>query len=360
VSASRLASSTDPSSLDFRPLNGVLVEVAGPLAVSSTEIPALQSSNTCSSGSRYLDGFEVAAGAHNLFVTFFFGDNVSACLAGGCRTCDIGPITTSHGLDFVRGVARAHKGQTDAVVVVSPVDEIDFPRAGSIRSILASHTPEGTTVSVQNAVVVGYNSVSATKGSLFLQDAGGGRWSGIQLFCTAAACNDAAKALLPGEMVDVSGKLVWYLGNTPEIDSTEAPLKVGASKALTTSLSAGEVGMTAAASGGVFAPYNQVYVKVSGTLSVASVTPNDLLTTCTGTTDTSYEGFQMSDGAHDYLVADLFAPTYTLCVSDRCAPCASPVTGGAAFSSVSGVARVGRGSRVQIAPTGDLDVVAAQ
>lgn len=356
VSASRLAKSLSPASADFRPLNGVLVEVAGPLDVASTDVAPLMSSNTCTGGAHYLEGFEAAGGEGGFYVSFFFNDNVGSCLAGGCRTCDVGPITTAQHLDFVRGVARAQKGQSDPVVVVSPVDEIDFPRSGSVRSTLAANPLDGASVSVQDAVVVGYNEVSATKGSLFLQDAGGGRWSGIQLFCTAAACNDVAKTLVAGDVVDVSGNFLRYLGTTPEIESLVAPQKKGVSKALTMTIAGPEASLTAVGESAAFRAYNQVYVKVAGTMAVASLEPMALMVTCMASGLPSYEGFQVNDGTNDYLVADLFAPAYTLCVNDGCAECLNPVATDAAFTSVAGVARIGRGGRVQIAPTKDADL----
>jgi hypothetical protein len=359
VHASSVATTVNPSSPAFRPYNGVLVELTGPITVTSTDVLATQSSNTCTGGNRYREGFEAGAGATRLYVGFFFADNISSCLAGGCRTCDVGPITTAHRLNFLRGVARAHKGAGDTVVTIAPVDEIDMPRTRSIRALHAQQPSDGQTVTVEQAVVVGYNSVSSTRGSLFLQDQGGGRWSGLQLFCTAAACNDVAKVLAPGDLINVTGKYLLYQGNTPEIDAAVAPVKTGSTRPVATTPPPGALDMSLPAYAAEFQPYNQAYVRIAGPISVANLTPEDLTLSCGPAALPRFEGFQVSDGAHEYLVADLFAPTYTYCVEGGCDPCTNAVGLGDRWSRVSGIARIGRASRIQLAPTADSDVVPA-
>jgi DNA/RNA endonuclease YhcR with UshA esterase domain len=359
VPAADLAKDLDPASAAFQRLNGVLVEVAGPLDVASVDVPELQSSTTCTGGARYRDGFEVAAGAAALYVNFFFNDNVDSCVAGGCRTCELGPITADDQLTRLRGVARVYKGQADPVVVVSPVDELDFPRAGSIRAVLAG-AAEKATVTVEDAVVVGYNPLSSGRGSLFVQDAGGGRWSGIQLFCTADACSSAAATLAPGDVITFTGRFTRYLGTTPEIESAVAPTKstaTAATRAVT--IDGNAAGMTALAGSGSFEPYNQVYVTVKGSVSVADLAPTELAVTCEDSLLTGYEGFKASDGSAEYLVADLFAPAYTFCVAGgSCGECVNPVAEDAAWSALSGILRIGRGGVPQIAPVSDADLVA--
>jgi hypothetical protein len=282
-------------------------------------------------------------------------------VAGGCRACDVGAITTAHELDVLRGVARAHSGREGAVVAVSPTDEIDFPRSRSVRALHAVSVANGTAVTVENAVVVAYNAVTSSTGSLFLQDAGGGRWSGIQLFCTGSTCNAAAKALAPGDVVTVSGKYTRYLGTTPEIETNVAPVKAATPSVVRWTAVSGEVlDMAVDATDAHFLPYNQAYVKVSGAITVADLVPEELQAACPGASAdvTRHEGFQITDGAHQLLVGDLFAPAYTACVEGGCDPCANPVTLESAYGAVAGVARVGRGGKIQIAPTSDADLVA--
>jgi hypothetical protein len=353
VPASAVGKTLAPSSAEFRRLSGVLVQVAGPLSIDAVDVPELQSSDTCTGGARYRDGFE----AGGVYVSLFFNDNVRSCLAGGCRACDAGAIATGHELAFLRGVVRSYKGQGDAVTVVAPADEIDFPRVGSIRAIHAGTVPENLTATVEDAVVVGYNAVSSSKGSLFLQDAGGGRFSGIQLFCTTETCASAAATLARGDVVSVSGKYVRYLATTAEIESAAAPQKsITTATVVATKIDGSAADMTATAGGGAFDPYNQAYVTLGAAVSVADVTPEELAVTCAESLTTGYEGFKASDGTFDYLVADLFAPTYTLCVENGCEPCANPVAADGTFSSVSGILRIGRGGKVQIAPTRDADL----
>src|SRR5262249_20098544 len=105
---------------------------------------------------------------------------------------------------------------------------------------LRTTTPtDGTTVTLQNVVVVA-RVASSKNGRLYVQDAGGGMQTGVQIFCnyggTTAACTNhnetSFEAFMRGQVVSITGKVSHY---TP----TGAPATVALLEIDTPTITAG-------------------------------------------------------------------------------------------------------------------------
>src|SRR5262249_5458896 len=324
------------------------------------------------STAKFANVFQVTSGASDIYVDAFFNNTLSLCIPGGCATC-ANAVTGSDTFVQVRGVAIVAKGATAGYkAAVAPVEDVDMPRPTTVRALLAAPpavTSPLTPVTLSNVVVVGHHE-SATSANLYVQDPGGGRYSGIQVFCSTSAeptCLTTIQGLVAGDVIDVTGGYSVFSTYTPEvIASTTGPVhltitKVGSTIApvAATVAAANVQHASALTTGGAialsprFAAYDQVLVTLAGPVSVSatSVSP-DLMSTCTGG-KTDWKGFALSNG--DIYVGDLFGPTnMSMCVVDQCddAGCMGTdvVNMGDSFASVTGVARLSKNTQVQIAP----------
>jgi hypothetical protein len=360
-----------PDSPDFKPYNGVYVRVNSAATVTSAHVTEFDS-GSCTGGNKFFNAFEASVGADKVNVFAFFNDSLGRCIAGGCATCN-SPVAMADSYNFARGVARWEKKSGAPTVVLSPVEDIDIPRAGSARAVLATPPSTNAAVTLSGVVVVAHNArVGGTSANLYVQDPGGGRYSGIQVFCqtsAAATCVTDILALSPGDVINVTGKYSVFQSFNPEVIAP-AIVKAGATATVVAAsvLPADAVrpdGGFAAGSTAVmsnhFAPYNQVLVKVDGPVSVtATMVDPDLVGTCTGNM-MDWRGFSASMAATSVYVGDLFAPAgFSLCEVDQCdtKTCATGdmVNMTDTFASVMGVARFSKNNKLQLAPRSNADI----
>jgi hypothetical protein len=223
-------------------------------------------------------------------------------------------------------------------------------------------------------------------GHVWIQDAGGGQYSGIELFCNYGGSSpncpltqQEIDALTVGEVVDVTGDFETFLLSTApagavpnvEIDaptitatgSTMAPVAVDVAAAL---VSKGNFALD-----GTAEPYKGTYVHVTGAsvFQASSVTAAEFASSCVDMstppqTGTTYAGFELA-GASQTLAMELsFYNTVTYCLP--CSgvampyPCTNAVTASEGFTSVRGIVEPGYNANgqvyLEISPTADADV----
>jgi hypothetical protein len=374
VPASILAAA--PDSTDFAPYNGVYVEIAATALVTSAHVVEFDS-GSCAGSQKFANAFAVSVGGVDGYVYAFFNDSLSLCVSGGCASC-FRAVAPGQTFPYLRGVLQTQTFHPDgglavAKVVLAPVEDLDVPAPGSVRALLAGAPTAGDPVTLTQVVVVAHNAMVGHKSAnLFVQDPGGGRYSGMQIYCDktkdgAASCVDDILALVPGDVIDVQGSYDVYQSLTPEVVVPTAIVKSGTTADLVYATPA--VPDVAAAAGSAdgtaisthFAPYNQVLVKVMGPASVASVAVADLYSTCGAGLD-DWKGFSVDVGASTLYVGDLFADAgMSLCQVDQCdnTTCANEVQVGQSYDYVEGVARFSKNAKVQLAPRSMADVPAS-
>jgi hypothetical protein len=264
----------------------------------------------------------------------------------------------------------------------------DAPPA-TIASLRQSPPATGTVVTLTNVVVVG--SVSSTKyGHIWVQDAGGGQYTGIQVFCafssSTAPCSltrAALDALKPGAIVTVNGQFTVETPsataptgtpNSLEIDSPTVTVGTTMGSAVAVSVDAATLAMGNYAAGGPADAYKGAYVEVTASaVTASSVDPAEFEDSCTGmgsgsgsaATGTTYDGFEATSGSTTLAIAFTFYDSLTYCLPCSAAnpyPCANAVTASEAFTTVRGVVEADYSSSagdvyLQISPVVDTDLV---
>ncbi|HSQ66756.1 MAG TPA: hypothetical protein VLM85_26235 [Polyangiaceae bacterium] len=211
-------------------------------------------------------------------------------------------------------------------------------------------------------------------GDVWVQDQGGGPYSGIHLSCayggTAPNCSltqTQIDALTAGEVVNVTGIFTVY---TPTIPSNApSQIRLDAPAISPTGQTVAPVAMTVAASavakaqlGAASDPYKGVYVNVSagGPYTVSSTTATEFQTSCPGDAGTTYNGFEAASGSTTLAIGLVFYDTVTYCMSGCGLPCPSPVTT-QAFTSVAGIVEPSSNKNgaiyLGISPTLDSDLL---
>ncbi len=262
--------------------------------------------------------------------------------------------------------------------------DVDAPPAGgsqSIKSIRMTQPTNGAPITLQNVVVTGH--VSSKKyGHVWVQDQGGGAYSGIQLFCnyggTKPSCmmtQSQIDALTVGSVVNVTGTFSSFLlGTAPagaqpnlEIDApmitatgqTMAAVPVDVPAAM---IARDQLASTAAD------PYKGAYVHVTGSFPISSTTPKEFSSTCTDKSTppqsgTTFGGVEVTGGGQTLAIGLNFYNTMTFCLP--CAgvampyPCTNALSN-QTFTSVSGVVEPEYNKNgmvyLQISPTTDADL----
>jgi hypothetical protein len=260
----------------------------------------------------------------------------------------------------------------------------DAPAAAAttIKQVRMNQPTNGTMVSFQNVVVTAH--VSSKKyGHVWVQDAGGGEYSGIELFCdyggTKPNCSMTQAqidALAIGTVVNATGSFNSFLLSTAptgaqpnfEIEQvmitatgqTMTPVAVDVPAA---TVAHDQLGAATAD------PYKGAYVHVTGTsYSVTSVTPMEYTSTCTDKTmppqtGTTYGGVELSAGSTMLDVGLNFYNTVTYCLpcTGVAMPyaCSNPITT-QTFTSLSGIVEPEYNSNgkvyLQVSPTSDTDL----
>jgi hypothetical protein len=240
-----------------------------------------------------------------------------------------------------------------------PADRTEIDAAiTSVRQLRMSPPAKGTIVNLAGLVVMAHVSSKRT-GSVWVQDVGGGMYSGIHVFCnftdgTCALQQTQLDALAVGTVVNVSGTVAMYLptsapaGAVPELEldaptitstgDTRAPVAVDAAAA--------DVAKTVL--GVASDPYKGCYVHVTGASSwtASTVTASELTGTCTDQsmppqTGMQYTGFEAAGASATLAVGLGFYDTLTYCLPCTGVPapypCNNPVTASQTFPKLQGI-----------------------
>jgi len=248
--------------------------------------------------------------------------------------------------------------------------------ATTIKAIRMNQPTDGTMVTLQNVVVTGH--VTSKKyGHVWVQDAGGGQYSGIQLYCnyggTTPSCTMTQAqidALSVGSVVNVTGTFKSFLLSTApagaqpnlEIDAPAITMTGQSMTPVAIAVDAATVAKDQLASPAAD-PYKGAYVKVTGPFTVSSVTANEFQTACTGSNGsagTTYGGFDAAGGGQTLAVGLSFYKTVTYCLPDCGYTCTNQVAANESFSTVGGIVEPEYNTNgqvyLQISPTTDGDL----
>ena len=261
----------------------------------------------------------------------------------------------------------------------------DAPAAQSttVKQIRMNQPTNGAMVSLSNVVVTGH--VSSKKyGHVWVQDQGGGEYSGIEVFCdyggtkpSCAMTQAQIDALAIGTVVNVTGSFNSFLLSTAptgaqpnfEIESPTITATGATMTPVAVDVAASTVAHDQLAASGAD-PYKGAYVHITGasTFSVTSTTPMEFSMSCTDKsmppqTGTTYGGVELSAGATMLDVGLNFYNTVTYCLpcSGVAMPyaCANPITN-QTFTGLSGIVEPEYNSNgkvyLQISPTSDSDL----
>ena len=306
---------------------------------------------------------------HTLLITILgavLAVGTTACRSGGGNTPD---ASTHHGDSGGGGV------------------DADLGMITTVKNIRMNQPTNGTIVTLQNVVVV--QQVTSSKyGHVWVQDQGGGMYSGIELFCNYGGSNPKCtttraqiKALTPGTVVTITGSFSSFLLSTapagaqpvleidnPTITSTGQTMTPMAVDVPAATIAKDQLAATGAD------PYKGAYVHVTGATSipVSSVSPMEFSATCQdmsmpAMSGTTYGGFEATAGGATLAVSLNFYDTVTWCLPCTGTgsnfmpyPCAKPVTTTTTFTGVSGIVEPEYNSNgavyLQVSPTTDSDL----
>lgn len=276
--------------------------------------------------------------------------------------------------------------------------DADLGMITTVKNLRMNQPTNGTLVTLQNVVVVGRVASSKTT-KIWVQDQGGGQYSGIEIYCkygsNCTLTQTAAKAIKAKAVVNVTGKFDSFaFSNPPNAQPTleiESPVitDTGSTMApVAVDVTAATIAMDQFAAGGGADPYKGAYVHVSDATSVnvTNVMAGEYQATCSDMTmptplmGTTYDGFEAKAGSATLAVGLTFYSSV-----DWCIPCVGSaagfnpypcpdttsmyptqqVTGSTTFKGISGVVETesmaGSGSNtgtvyLQIAPTYDGDI----
>jgi len=243
----------------------------------------------------------------------------------------------------------------------------------TIAELRQTPPPDGTIVTLPAVVVVVHVS-SKTSGSVWVQDAGGGTYSGIHVFCSfSSGCGlqqAQIDALAVGTVVNVTGTFQHYLatgapaGAIPELE-IDAPAITSTGDTMQPAAVDASAADIAKAAITTSEPYRGTYVHVTGSSFTAStVTPPELAGTCIDRsmppqTGTQYSGFEASGGAATLAVGLGFHDTLTYCLPCTGVPlpyaCNNAVTQNQVFTKLQGIVDANDGF-VRISPVLDADL----
>src|SRR5262249_42655940 len=210
-------------------------------------------------------GFLGKAGSSDVNVGFSLYNVVGWCLTNVCELACDQPVSEGMSFSGVSGLVRALGGhasvdpylpgdlvlegstpapdagtvssQPDAPSVVvpdAPLPEPDAPPAAATVAAVAKTPPaDGTEVTLASVVVVG-NELRSSGSQVYVQDPGGGPWSGLLVYCGTATCKPSLAALQPGDVIAVTGNFKAFKsggGTTLELGEPLTVTPSGASAA---------------------------------------------------------------------------------------------------------------------------------
>jgi hypothetical protein len=257
---------------------------------------------------------------------------------------------------------------------IGPGPDAPGPSAVSIASLRMNQPVNLTPVNLANVVVTA-RVTSKKSGNVWVQDAGGGMYSGIHLFCnyggTTPSCTMTQAeidALAVGQVVNVSGKFSTFTptmpAGAPQLEITSPTITAAGSTMtpvaidVTAATLAKDQSMVAGAD-----PYKGAYVRITpGPLPVSSITATEFATTCTsstGTAGTTFSGFEATGGGKTLAVGLRFYSTLTYCIPACGYPCTNPVTN-QNFKTIAGIVEPATNKNgsayLEISPVQDTDL----
>lgn len=245
----------------------------------------------------------------------------------------------------------------------------------TIKAIRMHQPTDGTSVALQNVVVTAH--VTSKKyGHVWVQDAGGGQYSGIELYCnyggTTPNCSltqAQIDALQVGSVINVTGSFKSFLLSTAptgaqpnlEIDAPTIAATGQTMAPVAVQTDAATIAKAQLAAPGAD-PFKGTYVTVTGPFTVSSTMAAEFSAACTsstGTAGTTYGGFEATGASQTLAVGLTFYKTVTYCLPDCGYPCTNTVTN-QTFTSISGVVEPEYNANgqvyLQISPTTDGDL----
>lgn len=252
----------------------------------------------------------------------------------------------------------------------------------SVKSVRMTQPTNGAMISFANVVVVAH--VSSKKyGHVWVQDQGGGTYSGIQIYCnyggTTPNCSMTQAqidALAVGSVVNVTGTFKSFLLSTApagaqptlEIDTPVITATGQSMPPVAVDVPAATIAKAQLASAAA-EPYKGTYVHVTGPFPVSSIAATEFSSSCTDKsmpvqTGTTFSGFEATSGSDTLAIGLGFYSTMTYCLP--CAgvakpyPCVNPVSTALHFSTVSGIVEPEYSSNgavyLQVSPVTDADL----
>jgi hypothetical protein len=246
----------------------------------------------------------------------------------------------------------------------SPFDGGGTATKTTIANMRQNNPINDTLVEMDNVVVV-TQVTSSKSGRFYLQDQGGGQYSGIEVYCsftsTSTPCGMKradVEALTPGEVVNVVGKFspdsyMLPIGGIPILEviqpvvtatgNTVAPVAVDVTATDVAAGNCSTAGCIDATN-----PYLGSYVKLSG-VTAANEAATEFAATCSGSdggTANTYYGFEATSGSTTVDIGLGFystlypkspavqAPFIAGCYNEDYT---TPLTAGETWSSVSGI-----------------------
>jgi hypothetical protein len=213
---------------------------------------------------------------------------------------------------------------------------------------LRTATPaDGTLVTLQNVVVVA-RVASSKNGRLYVQDAGGGMQTTVQVFCnyggTTPTCTNYTEttfeAFMRGQVISVTGKVSHYTPTGAPATTTlleiDTPTMTASTQMMDPVATEVPVAMVDKTNGLANDTLKGSYVKVNGgPFTVASLMPAYMMSTCMiaggdGGSGTQYRGWELSGGGSSLAIATTFYESFHWYTPN---PCFAPPMGGTAVSN---------------------------
>jgi hypothetical protein len=247
----------------------------------------------------------------------------------------------------------------------------------SIHNLRMSPPAVGTMVTLQGVVVV--QSVTSSRYQhLWVQDAGGGPYSGIHVFCKVKNDNnpngcmtaaDWTANVVRGGLLDVTGKYNPFTPQTPTgaptvIELSDPSITNKHQMGTVTSIDVSAADIVRDANLANVDQYKGVYVRVTGgPFQISDAAPSTMQRSCMmgDAAGVTHDGVQVGTGGHTLDVALSFYDTVRACLSG-CFACSSPLANGMTFQHLAGIVEPGSNSEtnaiyLQISPTIDDDMM---
>jgi hypothetical protein len=222
----------------------------------------------------------------------------------------------------------------------------------AIKALRQNPPVTGTPIAFKDVVVVG-RVVSSKYGHLWVQDQGGGQYSGIQLFCNYGGSQPSCsmtkaqlEAFNVGQVVSVTGKYDPYTPKTPPGAETQLEVSDPMITASAQMMAPVAIDVTADVvakdqfTASTASPYKGALVHVTGgPFMVSTITAMEFQAQCTsmtGMVGTTYYGFEVTGGQKTLAIGTNFYDSLTFCLQQCGYPCPNPVMS-QTFSAVTGV-----------------------